>query len=341
MERKRRLHLWHFKWLILVDCMLVVGAVMSFGTIATMFLDMGEDRAIIMLCVIPPMVLVVAVSTRITIRAVKRRMDELLDGIQRVADGELDVELNERRAGEYQTVYAGFNQMVKELKTTKEEMQNFVNEFSHEFKTPITSISGFAEYLAGTGEGIETEERMKYLQVIRDESLRLAELSQNTLLLSKVEACQIIVEKERFDLGEQIKNCAILSLPQMEEKKIELEVEVPELFYYGNEELMEQVWINLLNNAMKFTPEHGAISIRADKLPEEICVEIEDNGVGMDSETVKHIFEKHYQNDTIHSVRGNGIGLSIVVRIITLCNGRVEVDSRVGEGSTFKVYLPV
>lgn len=142
---------------------------------------------------------------------------------------------SQRGADEYREIYKSFNAMVAELKATKEEMEAFTNEFSHEFKTPITSIQGFAQYLVNTGQGIESPERMKYLRVIADESLRLAELPQNTLLLSKVEACQIITDKEDFDLGEQIKRCSILLLPQMERKKINMELDLPEhMKYHGN-----------------------------------------------------------------------------------------------------------
>ena len=342
MEKKKlSLHIWNFKWLILLDCVIVTGAVMAFGFITTLFLDLNEKNAIIMLYMVPSMTVAVTLSTFITFRTLRRRMEKLFYGMQSVADGELDVEIEIERADEYKDLYEGFNQMVRELRITKEEMQNFINEFSHEFKTPITSISGFAEYLASTGKEFESEERLKYLQIIRDEALRLSELSQNTLLLSKVEACQIITEKERFMLSEQIMDCVILLFPQIEKKKIELEVDLPELFYYGNEELMEQIWLNLLNNAVKYTPEHGTICVRGGETREEICVEICDNGEGMDEETIRHIFEKYYQNNVVRSVKGNGIGLSIVARIVTLCSGYVEVKSCVGEGSSFKVHLPV
>lgn len=170
--------------------------------------------------------------------------------------------------------------MTAELKATKEEMQNFVNEFAHEFKTPITSIRGFAEHLYETGEGIETEERMEYLEVIYQQSGRLANLSQNTLLLSKLEGCQILTDKTEFLLSEQIKCCAILLLKEMERKHITLHMpEEFEFSYYGNEELMEQIWINLLNNAIKFTPENGEITISAETLPNEVKISVSDTAL--------------------------------------------------------------
>ncbi len=237
-------------------------------------------------------------------------------------------------------IYENFNRMAEELEATKAQMQNFVNEFSHEFKTPITSILGFSQYLIQSDHGTESPERMKYLQIIASESRRLSELSQNTLLLSKVEACQIVTNKEWFSLSEQIRQCSILFLPQMEKKDLELELELETTDYYGNAELIEQIWINLIGNSVKFTPEGGSILIRGEIDGDRIWVEIKDSGVGMDEETITHIFEKYYQNDNLNAVRGNGIGLSIVYRIVTLCGGQISVRSEVNEGSIFTVFLP-
>lgn len=313
---------------------------MSFGISAYFGGILREGNALLMVWVIPPMVFFTILSTYVTLRAVHKHTDPLLNGIQAVADGDLNIQLDSSNAGEYAPICESFNHMTKELKATKEEMQNFLNEYSHEFKTPITSIQGFSEFLIKTGKKIETDERMKYLQVIADESARLSELSQNMLLLSKVGACQIITDRSAFDLSEQIKRCAILLLPQIEKKNIALDIELPELNYYGNAELIEQVWINLMNNAVKFTPEYGEISIRGHAETGGLSVSISDSGVGMDEETQKHIFEKYYQGKSGHGQGGNGIGLSIVHRIVTLCGGSVQVNSDPGAGSTFTVFLP-
>ena len=336
----KKFHLLPFKWLVLVDTVMVIAATMSFGLVAAFGLNLKEGNAILMLAVIPPMMVATFVTNLVTIRAIRKRTMPLLNAIQSVADGDLDVRLNAAKAGEYAVIYENFNRMTKELKGTKEEMQTFLNEYSHEFKTPITSIQGFSEYLLNTGEGIETPERLQYLEVIRSESGRLAGLSQNMLLLSKVEATQIVTEKSDFDLSEQIKQRAILLLPQIEKKDIALEVDLPEhMPYYGNPELLEQVWVNLLNNAVKFTPEHGEIAIAGQIGEDTLSISVSDNGAGMDEETRKHIFEKYYQSDRHKG--GNGIGLSIVQRIVTLCGGTVTVESRPGEGSRFIVTLPL
>lgn len=330
-----------FRWVLIADAIVVVGAVMAYGLIATYWLGMTRDNALSMLAIIPLMIIAVGLGTVLTLRSVRRKMGDLLIGIKEVSAGNLEVRLDSSRAEEYAPIYDGFNRMTSELRNTKAEMQNFVNDFSHEFKTPITSISGFAQYLIDTGDGIESPERIQYLQIIADESLRLSTLSHNMLLLSKVEACEIITEKEAYNVSEQIKRCVILLLPKIEQKKIELELDVDDIYYVGNAELIEQVWINLLSNAIKFTPEHGEIKISAKCTSDQLTLKFSDSGVGMDEETAARIFEKYYQHDTTSAVRGNGIGLSIVLRIISLCGGKIGVESTPQEGSTFIIELPV
>lgn len=339
-KEKSNFRLIQFKWIFIIDTIMIIGAVMSFGVIAVYKLNLREDNAIIMLYMIPPMTIASAFSTCVILNSVRGKMDRLLNGIKSVGSGNLDVCLDLKNAREYKSIYEDFNAMTAGLKLTKEQMQTFTNEFSHEFKTPITAICGFAQYLISTGEDIETEERMKCLKIIADESMRLSELSQNTLMLSKVEACHIVTDKTEFNIGEQIKSCSILLLPQIEKKKISLELDVPDrMRYYGNEEFLEQVWINLLGNAVKFTPKNGEIEIAAYDEKDFISVSISDNGIGMDAETAEHIFEKYYQGRS-KDKSGNGIGLSIVKRIVTLCRGTVEVESTPGSGSTFRVILP-
>jgi signal transduction histidine kinase len=287
------------------------------------------------------MTLIMIASSFLTGRYLIRKMGKLLDAIEAVASGNMDVSIDTEGADEYTAIYENFNRMVKELKLSKENMQNFSNEFTHEFKTPITSIKGFAHYLIRTGEGIEDQERLRYLGVIEQEAGRLSELAQKTLLLSKLDACQIVPEREIYDLSEQLRHCIILMMPQIEERQIEPEVVLPVMKCCGNKELIEQIWINLLNNAIKFTPEKGRIVISGNASADQIEVRISDSGPGMDAETIQHVFDRYYQSTSGSSVTGNGIGLFIVHRIAELSGGAVEVSSESGCGSTFTVRLPV
>lgn len=270
----------------------------------------------------------------------RARIEQLYDTIKSVADGDFVVAVNTKDNSADSLVYKNLSRVVDELKGSKEEMQQFTNEFLHEIKTPITAIHGFAEYLVETGQETESPERMRYLQIISDESIRLADLSQKTLLLAKLDACQIVTDKQTFDLGEQIKRCTILLLSQIEKKHIELDMDVEGLTYYGNAEFMEQMWLNLIGNAIKFTPDYGEISIRGITKESGITLSITDSGPGMDEETRTHIFEKYYQGTSGRKAGGNGIGLSIVHRIVNLCGGTIEVTSWENVGSTFTVFLP-
>ncbi|WP_099466851.1 sensor histidine kinase [Konateibacter massiliensis] len=324
-------------WAVWFYIIIIISSVMAFGLVTTLTFHMDRENSISMLGMIPVMGIAIGFAIYKIIQTLRARMEKILIGITEVAEGNLDVELEFEHAGEYEVIYRNFNKMVKELKNTRTEMQNFVNDFSHEFKTPITSIQGFAELLLETK--ISEEEQKLYLQIIAEESARLAELSQNTLLLSKLDAQQVVTDKKEFALDEQLKKCAIVLFRELEKKQIVLDMDLPSVNYYGNPELLQQVWMNLINNAIKFTPERGEITISIEETPKEICVNIADSGIGMDEETKKHIFEKYYQGDASHATRGYGLGLSIVARIVALCSGSILVTSELECGSTFTVRL--
>src|SRR3712207_4424461 len=165
------------------------GAVMSYGAIAYMAgLLLNKHAALSMVYVLIPMVALMMLALRIVLKGIHRRIRALTDAIEDVSEGDLTVQLDLKDAQEYTSVYEQFNLMVKELAKTREEMQTFTNTFAHEFKTPITAINGFADYLLDTGRDGESEERLRYLRVIKDQASRLMHLSVDTLLLSKLEA---------------------------------------------------------------------------------------------------------------------------------------------------------
>lgn len=266
-----------------------------------------------------------------------RRMEKLINGLDEVAKGNRDVELSLKYSGEYKAIYENFNRMVKELKNADEQQKQFMKDFSHEFKTPINSVKGMAEYLAVNE--LPKKEEKEYLNIMAKEAGRLSQLSQNTLLLSKLENMELIQKKEKYRLDSQIRNCAILQLPAFETKYISLEVNLPEIWYFGNEELLDEVWTNLLDNARKYSSEHTTVFINGRKTEEGIWIEVKDEGQGMDDDIVSHIFERYYQGDDSHETSGFGLGLSIVKRIVELSGGSIRVESRAGKGTSFFVYL--
>ncbi len=330
-----------FMWVYVIGTVIVIASVMGFGIIGAAYFDFNHQSAMLMLGMVPIMSFAYYISIRPVIKRLTAKIERLTVAMDEVAGGNLDYQIDMKKAGEFGKAYKQFNSMALELKKTKAEMESFTNEFAHEFKTPITAISGFSDYLLETSEGIETPERKEQLQMISEESKRLLKLSMNTLLLSKVDAMQVVVEKEKYDLAEQLRKCVILLSRELDDKEIELEMDEDlTLPFYGNEELLQHVWINLLNNAIKFTPVGGTITIQGENKKDSISVKISDTGMGMNEETKAKIFDKYYQNDSSSIARGSGIGLSIVKRIVTLCEGTVKVDSWPGTGSVFTVSLP-
>ena len=264
---------------------------------------------------------------------------KFVGAFDKVAHGEFGYQLEVPKKGQFKSLFENFNKMSAELKSIQTLKDEFIHDFSHEFKTPIASINGFANLLLEGG--LSDEEQRQYLKIIADESARLSTLSENTLMLNRLENQQIIGEVKPFRLDLQIKECVILLEREWSAKDIALSSDLFEAEIEGNASLLQQVWINLLNNAIKFTPEGGEINVSMSAEDNFICVSVRDNGIGMSAEVASHIFEKYYQGDSSHATRGNGLGLSIVRRIVTLSGGDVRVESKEGEGSAFIVKLPL
>ena len=239
---------------------------------------------------------------------------------------------------EFGELERSFNQMASELDGLEIFKNDFINNFSHEFKTPIVSLRGFARQLQ-VGN-ISEEQKKEYIDIIVAESERLAKMSSNVLLLSKLENQQIVSERTQFELDEQIRACILLFEKEWSEKEIELDIDLAPIKYNFNEEMLSHIFINLFSNAVKFTPNNGLISCRLYQNGENVIFEIADNGIGMSDEAKERIFEKFYQADTSHSCLGTGIGLNIVKRIITLADGSIAVESEQNKGSKFTVSLP-
>lgn len=286
-----------------------------------------------------PLILIMIFVSTILSRRLFRYANQITDGIKAVAEGDFDTQLDVEKGGPYKAVYKNFNKMTHELNSVETLRSDFINKFSHEFKTPITSINGFAELLLHTD--VDPADQKVYLEIIANESARLADLSKNVMILTSLESQEIIPEKKEYDLEEQLKQIAIMVLPQLTHKNIELDIELVPARYVGNADIMAHVWTNLLNNALKFTNENGKIGISLKKEATQLVITIRDNGVGMTPETATHIFDKFYQQDKTGVEKGLGLGLSIVGRIVELVEGSVTVASEVNRGTEFTVKLPI
>jgi len=269
-----------------------------------------------------------------------RPIKKLSRAMKQVSKGDFSTRLNEDEAvGEIRELVCSYNHMAEELSGIEMFRKDFINNFSHEFKTPIISIRGFARQLER--EDLTDEQRREYTRIIVTESERLANMSSNILLLSKLENQQIITDKAEYSLDEQIRNCILLLEKQWSDKEIELDLQLDPVTYNGNEEMMSHVWLNLISNAIKFSPLGGLLEISCMRVQNYLHVSIRDHGDGMNMETQARLFEKFYQGDSAHATEGNGLGLPLAKRIVDLCRGKITVTSQIGEGSLFSVYLPL
>lgn len=266
-------------------------------------------------------------------------LTELINATKVVSKGEFTVHVEEIDSdSEIADLIRNFNHMTEELGSIEMFRNDFINNFSHEFKTPIVSIRGFAKQLQN--DNLASDKRKEYTDIIISESERLSNMSANVLLLTKFKNQQIITDQDEYDLDEQIRNCIILLERQWSNKNIDINLDLEPIKFYSNAEMLSHLWINLIENAIKYTNSNGHIVINCNETADDIQFKISDDGDGMDANTVKYIFDKFYQGDKSHSIRGNGLGLSIVKRIVEICKGDIEVESQIGQGTTFFVKLP-
>lgn len=268
-------------------------------------------------------------------------LNRLINKMNSLASGDYDTRLEYNgmiaAVPSFKELSESFNKLATELCNTEIFRNDFINNFSHEFKTPIVSIVGFAGLLKS--DEINDEEKKLYVEAIEEEAVRLSSMAANILTLSKVESQTILSDTAKFNLSEQLRSCILLLENEWSAKNIEIQVDFDETEIEANEELLKHVWINLIDNAVKFTPRCGTITVDIDKSDGDILVSVVNTGADIPSEKIEKIWTKFYQADESHSTKGNGIGLAIVKRIIELHGGSVAVKSLDGTTS-FTVSLP-
>jgi len=299
--------------------------------------DIIRLTSILAIVSIPTGMIIAAMVSKFPLKPIRT----LIDGMDTLASGDFSSRINVgaimRNYPSYVGVANSFNKMAEQLENTEMLRSDFVNNFSHEFKTPIVSISGFARLLKR--DGLTVEQRQEYLTAIEEESLRLSEMATNVLSLTKVENQTILTEVTRFNLSEQLRSCILLLEKKWEEKELEMNPEFEEYTILANEELLKQVWINLLENAIKFAPHGHTVKISVQQRQDSLQVDILNTGSQIPPEKQSLIFNKFYQADESHTTPGNGVGLAIVRRVVDLHGGRVMVSSE-ADVTVFSVVLP-
>ena len=265
-------------------------------------------------------------------------LNDIMDAADRVANGDYSVRVHPHGFGKLQELGEKFNHLTEELDSVETLRNDFVNNFSHEFKTPIVSIRGFAKMLER--DDLPEEDRKEYLQIIIKESERLSELSTNVLTLTKIEKQAILTNAEDFNVSEQIRLAVALLDSKWTEKEIEFVLDTEEITVRGNKNLLDQVWINLLDNAIKFSPKKGIVRMESLRNKDGVTLRFINSGEPIPKEDVPYVFDKFFQADPSRDTKGNGIGLAIVKKVVELHRGEIRLIQSDETQTTFEVTLP-
>jgi signal transduction histidine kinase len=264
----------------------------------------------------------------------------LSQAVRRITAGDLDTDIQvSKRKDEIGALVRDFELMVKELRRNELLRKDFINNISHEFKTPLSIIEGYAQMLAEPS--LDDGERIHFAQSIKSESERLRKLSSSILRLSSLESQVMQTDRTPFRLDEQIRQAVLALEPKWSARAITFDIELCEQTYSGDEDLLSQIWLNLLENAVKFSSDGGLITIRMSSAASYVEVVIEDSGIGMDAQTKARAFEQFFQGEVSHNTEGNGLGLAIVKSVVALHSGEITMESETDEGTTVRVRLPL
>ena len=264
---------------------------------------------------------------------------ELNRATKEIASGNFDITVDIRdHIEEFGELERNFNRMAAELKTNEYLRKDFISSVSHQLRTPLSIVRGYAELLAEGG--LSEEEQREYARYIVREAERLTALTGDMLRLSRMDNHALQPKREKFSLDEQLRQVMLRHEKRAREKDIEIVPALESVSYEGDEELLGQIWDNLLDNALKFTAAGGEVAVTLRERDESVTVCVRDTGCGMNEETKQRLFEQFYRGDTAHRGEGNGLGLSLARRVAELHGGSIRVESEEGRGSTLTVTLP-
>lgn len=283
---------------------------------------------------------------RIIASPIRRQMEwflQIMNAMKQLAKGNFNVsvEENPRYMGQFAPLAASLNELASELNQMEQMRQEFISNVSHEIQSPLTSIAGFARALKS--DDLSPERRDRYLKIIETESKRLSRMSDNLLKLTSLESNRHPFEKHSYRLDRQIRGIILSCEPLWREKRIEMEVELPECSFYADEDLMSQVWTNLLHNAIKFAPEDGTIRVVLAKKNDLLRIAVANNGPAISESALPHLFERFYKEDKSREreAGGSGLGLSIVKKIVEMHGGEAYAANQPGSGAIMTIDLPL
>ena len=330
------------RWFFL-SCIIILSAAAIATLVAVLlfaFEVTNSTTAMVLLCIAVAIAAVAAVLSMLMSRVILAPVTRLSEASRQIARGEFGLNLTyDGTIPEFQDTYQSFNTMAKELSAIETLRSDFIANVSHEFKTPLTAIEGYAMLLQD--HELPQKEQAECAEKILQSAGRLSTLVSNILMLTKLEQQTGVVEKAPFWLDEQLRQVMVGLEPLWGAKDLELDLELEPLRYNGSEDLLYHVWSNLLSNAVKFSPNGGVLSVRLEKREKSAVFTVTDRGPGMTADVQRHIFDKFYQGDQSRRQEGSGLGLPLAKRITQLCGGTIAVQSQPGQGSTFTVTLPM
>lgn len=262
------------------------------------------------------------------------------DAITRISSGDFSARVDYKTQNpDINAICHNFNRMAEELSSLAVLNNEFVANFSHEFKTPIVSVKGYAELLLDSDN--LTAEQKQYLKIIIEESTRLSVLSDSALVISRLDSNSVCGKKERFLVDQNISECILLFDNKLSQKNININLQLDSFYIVAERNLVKEIWINLLANAIKFTPEGGNVTITAREIQDYAFVTVSDSGKGIEKGESLKIFERGYQIKSEHKQSGMGMGLAIAKRIVELHGGTIHAETAFGGGAQFVVKLPI
>lgn len=262
---------------------------------------------------------------------------KIREATEKISRGDYEISLG-KLVSDYKKIGEAIETVALTLRRAEEEKDDFINDFSHELKTPIVSIRGFAKLIAKGN--ISDEEAKEYLSFIVSESDRLVDLTASTLMLDRIQSNRLEVVEREFDLSELLRKSILTLQPEWEKKNIEIDADFGECTVKSNDELLSRVFINVLDNAIKYSRENGKVGVYVTESDEKISVTIADDGIGMDEETKRRMFDKYFRADKSRNTRGNGLGLATVKKIAELLELKIKVDSKTDKGTKFTIEIP-
>lgn len=306
--------------------------------LSAVFVSIGNDSvdvgfiAFIFVCA------AIAGTFPIIFNAVKRSEDaaKIAEAIDKVRDGEYCIDMPEVGV-EFESVKETVERLSSIFAAADKAQLDFVNDFSHELKTPIVSIRGFAKLL--TRDDLTDEERKEYSTIIAEQSERLIKLTAQTLMLDKLGSGDKQFEKSWFSLSESVEKCIVAMQTQWETKNLDMVIDIDDASVESNSDLVEQMITNLLENAVKYTPEGKKVSVSVKKEGDKVVVTVADEGVGMDEETKARAFERYYRGDSSRTTPGNGLGLATVKKIAETLDVKIQLESILDQGTEFKLIF--